>query len=80
VRVVGWVGGGGGGGGVRSDGVRRVNDGEGETSDGMGINREWGSLLQRCSRLASYPGLHTPVFVACSTNAGEGLVHLSHMV
>jgi len=31
-------------------------------------------------RLASYPGLLAPVFVACSTNAGEGLVKLSHMV
>ena len=26
--------------------------------------------------LASYPGLLTPVFVACSTNVGEGLVKL----
>jgi len=30
--------------------------------------------------LALYPGLLAPVFVACSTNAGEGLVKLSHMV
>ena len=30
--------------------------------------------------LASYPGLLTPAFVACSTNAGEGLVKLSHVV
>jgi len=30
--------------------------------------------------LASYPGLLDPVFVACSTNAGEGLVKLSHVV
>jgi len=30
----------------------------------------------RTSLLASYPGLLTPVFVACSTNAGEGLVTL----
>ena len=29
--------------------------------------------------LASYPGLLTPAFVACSTNTGEGLVKLSHM-
>ena len=28
--------------------------------------------------VASYPGLLAPVFVACSTNAGEGLVKLSH--
>ena len=27
--------------------------------------------------LASYPGLLTPVFVACDTNAEEGLVKLS---
>ena len=27
--------------------------------------------------LASYPGLLTPAFVACSTNAEEGLVKLS---
>ena len=27
--------------------------------------------------LASYPGLLAPAFVACSTNAGEGLVKLS---
>ena len=26
------------------------------------------------------PGLLAPVFVACSTNAGEGLVKLSHVV
>ena len=30
--------------------------------------------------VASYPGLLTPAFVACSTNAGEGLVKLSHAV
>ena len=30
--------------------------------------------------VASYPGLLTPAFVACSTNAGEGLAKLSHVV
>jgi len=30
--------------------------------------------------VALYPGLLAPAFVACSTNAGEGLVKLSHMV
>jgi len=30
--------------------------------------------------VASYPGLLAPAFVACSTNAGEGLVKLSHVV
>ena len=30
--------------------------------------------------LASYPGLLALAFVACSTNAGEGLVKLSHVV
>ena len=30
--------------------------------------------------IASYPGLLTPAFVACGTNAGEGLVKLSHVV
>ena len=34
----------------------------------------------RCCWLASYPGLLTPVFVACSINAREGLVKLSHLV
>jgi len=29
--------------------------------------------------VALYPGLLTPAFVACSTNAGEGLVKLSHV-
>jgi len=29
--------------------------------------------------VASYPGLPAPAFVVCSTNAGEGLVKLSHM-
>ena len=29
--------------------------------------------------VASYPGLLTPAFVACSTNTGEGLVKLSHV-
>ena len=34
----------------------------------------------RSQSLASYPDLLlTPVFVACSTNAGEGLVKLSHV-
>jgi len=33
-----------------------------------------------CSEVASYPGLLAPAFVACSTNAGEGLVKLSHVV
>jgi len=28
------------------------------------------------ARLASYPGLLTPVFVTCSTNMGEGLLGL----
>jgi len=32
------------------------------------------------ANLASYPGLLTPAFVACRTNAGEGLVKLSHVV
>lgn len=30
--------------------------------------------------LGSYPGLLATVFVACSTDAGEGLVNLSHAV
>jgi len=30
--------------------------------------------------LASYTGLLAPAFVACNTNAGEGLVKLSHVV
>jgi len=30
--------------------------------------------------LASYPALLTPAFVTCSTNAGEGLVKLGHVV
>jgi len=30
--------------------------------------------------VASYPGLLAPEFVACSTNVGEGLVKLSHVV
>ena len=29
--------------------------------------------------VASYPGLLTPAFVACSTNLGEGAVKLSHV-
>jgi len=34
---------------------------------------------QAVMELASYPGLPTPVFVACNTNVGEGLVKLSHV-
>ena len=30
--------------------------------------------------IALYPGLLAPAFVACSTNVGEGLVKLSHVV
>jgi len=33
-----------------------------------------------CSWVASYPGLLALAFVACSTNAGEVLVKLSHVV
>jgi len=35
---------------------------------------------ERSLHIASYPGLLTPAFVAASTNAGEGLVKLSHVV
>ena len=31
-------------------------------------------------QLASYPGVLIPAFVACTTNMGEGLVKLSHVV
>ena len=36
------------------------------------------SFCHSWSIVTSYPGLLAPVFVACSTNAGEGLVKLSH--
>jgi len=32
-----------------------------------------------CVVVASYPGLLTPAFVACSINVEEGLVKLSHV-
>ena len=32
--------------------------------------------IDGCRTLASFPGLLTPAFVACSTNTGEGLVKL----
>jgi len=32
------------------------------------------------TNLASYPGFLAPAFVACTTNAGEGLVKLGHVV
>ena len=35
---------------------------------------------ERYKHLASYPGLLAPAFVTCSTNVGEGLVKLSHVV
>ena len=35
-----------------------------------GLHKRW-----RAYTIASYPGLLAPAFVACSTNAGEGLVH-----
>ena len=38
------------------------------------------SLCCCCIVVASYPDLLAPAFVACSTNVGEGLVKLSHMV
>jgi len=38
---------------------------------------EWKRVCGR--EVASYPGLLTPAFVACSTNVGEGLVKLSHV-
>ena len=37
-------------------------------------------LFYHGCHVASYPGLLAPAFVACSTNAGEGLVKLSHVV
>ena len=39
-----------------------------------------GYAIERSFELASFPGLLAPAFVACSTNAGEGLVKLSHVV
>jgi len=36
--------------------------------------------MEHKQHLASYPGLLAPAFVTCSTNAGEGLVKLSHVV
>ena len=38
--------------------------------------RKWYHWLVKTLDLASYPGLLTPAFAACSTNAGEGLVKL----
>ena len=38
------------------------------------------AILLQVPQVASYPGLLAPAFVACSINAGEGLVKLSHMV
>ena len=35
-----------------------------------------GPSVMRDAVLGSYPGLSTPVFVACSDNMGEGLVKL----
>ena len=40
----------------------------------------WSTCRLHRYELASYPGLLAPVFIACSTNAGEGLVKLSHVV
>jgi len=40
----------------------------------MCTNQQW------CLSIALYPGLLTPAFVTCSTNMGEGLVKLSHVV
>jgi len=37
-------------------------------------------LHMSTQHLASYSGLLAPAFVVCSTNAGEGLVKLSHVV
>jgi len=47
---------------------------------GTATDKCWGEKALPGLPLASYPGLLTPTFVACSTNAGEGLVKLSHMV
>ena len=43
-------------------------------------HRSWHQNEGPCGYLASYPGLLPPAFVTCSTNAGEGLVKLSHVV
>ena len=37
-------------------------------------------MEQRQVKLALYPGLLTLAFVASSTNVGEGLVKLNHVV
>ena len=51
------------------------------TSDLVVVGLDFGYTLHVCTAwLASCPGLLTPVLVACSTNVGEGLVELSHVV
>ena len=49
-------------------------------SEGVVVHRAEACFGPTNSCLASYPGFLTPAFVACSTNAGEGLVKLSHVV
>ena len=39
-----------------------------------------GKIGRWAVEIASYPGLLAPVFVACITNEGEGLVKLGHVV
>jgi len=43
------------------------------------VMQDYGKHIS-ATMLASYPGLLNQAFVACSTNVGEGLVKLSHMV
>jgi len=45
------------------------------------VSKKRSSVKPRCDvkGVASYPGLLTPAFVACS-NVGKGLVKLSHVV
>ena len=42
---------------------------------GLGMCPLWSGMKAKCALyLASFPGLLTPAFVACSTNAEEGLL------
>ena len=42
----------------------------------IGLLRYFQTTDRLPNTIASFPGLLTPAFVACSTNAGEGLVKL----
>ena len=60
---------------VEDTGINTMEEGITLCVHGLGLKRVYNKYLC-CKQVASYPGLLSPAFVTCSTNAGKGLVKL----